>query len=86
MLTLQKNIIIFCDGEVFLLDRGHLMGASISEHTFYRYHILLVSGQVKFYFKTIVKSSEEGFFIGVKFYFFVSILIKISPAGWKLDN
>ena len=28
-LTLQKKDIIFCDGEVFSLDRGLLMGASI---------------------------------------------------------
>jgi hypothetical protein len=27
MLTLQKKIIIFCDGEVFSIDRGLLMGA-----------------------------------------------------------
>ena len=29
-LTLQKKDIIFCDGEVFSLDRGLLMGASIN--------------------------------------------------------
>jgi hypothetical protein len=28
-LTLQKKDIIFCDGEVFFLDRGLLMGAKI---------------------------------------------------------
>ncbi len=29
------------------------------------------------------QSLEVGFFIGVKFYFFVSILFKICPVGWK---
>jgi hypothetical protein len=30
ILTLQKNDIIFCDGEVFPLDRDLLMGTSIT--------------------------------------------------------
>jgi len=29
MMSLQKKIVLFCDGEVFSLDRGLLMGASI---------------------------------------------------------
>ena len=30
MMSLQKKTVLFCDGEVFSLDRGLLMGASIS--------------------------------------------------------
>ena len=33
-LTLQKKDIIFCDGEVFSLDRGLLMGANIQNPVF----------------------------------------------------
>jgi len=29
MMSLQKKIVLFCDGEVFSLDRGLLMGAMI---------------------------------------------------------
>jgi hypothetical protein len=29
MMSLQKKTVLFCDGEVFSLDRGLLMGASI---------------------------------------------------------
>jgi len=29
MMSLQKKIVLFCDGEVFSLDRGLLMGAII---------------------------------------------------------
>ena len=38
-LTLQKKDIIFCDGEVFSLDRGLLMGAKItgSRHLKFQY-------------------------------------------------
>jgi hypothetical protein len=35
MMSLQKKDIIFCDGEVFSLDRGLLMGAiSTTQHKF----------------------------------------------------
>ena len=36
MLTLQKKIIIFCDGEVFSIDRGLLMGAIITTWRFFQ--------------------------------------------------